>query len=347
MKSALNEKILITGGTGFVGSALIKLLVNNGRQIISTVRQESQNISINKKQKNFINVGKIGSNTDWSDTLLNINTVVHLAARVHVMQDDAEDPLAAFSEVNTFGTEHLAREAAKAGVRRFVYLSSIKVNGEETGLRARNIGLGTEEFVLSKSNVRARFSESDVPNPQDPYAVSKWEAEQILHSIAKETGMEVVVIRPPLVYGPRVKANFLNMMRWLHRGVPLPLGAINNKRSLVALGNLVDLIMTCVDHPAAANQTFLAGDGEDLSTTELLRRMGKALGKPARLLPVPERLLKAGLQAIGKNDIAQRLCSSLQVDISKAQDMLGWRPPLSVDDALKLTAEWYINRLEN
>ena len=333
----MSRKILVTGATGFVGSALVHHLAHLPEyNILAALRRATNSIS-SPIIPVYINAQT--SNTDWSAALQEVDIVIHLAARVHVMQDRADDPLAAFREVNTVGTKHLAMEAAKAGVRRFVYLSSIKVNGEHTGQRTEGLG-------LSKGNVQLSFSETDTPNPQDPYAVSKWEAEQILHSIAKETGMEVVIIRPPLVYGPGVKANFLNMMRWLHRGVPLPLGAIDNKRSLVALDNLVDLIMTCIDHPAAVNQTFLAGDGEDLSTTELLRRMGKALGKPARLLPVPEWLLKTGLNAIGKRDIAQRLCSSLQVDISKARDMLGWIPPLGVDEGLKLTAEWYKNRFE-
>jgi nucleoside-diphosphate-sugar epimerase len=208
-------------------------------------------------------------------------------------------------------------------VRRFVFISSIKVNGESTSLGQA-------------------FAADDVADPQDPYGISKHEAEVGLRRLAAESGMEVVIIRPPLVYGPGVKANFQSMMRWLKRGVPLPLGAICNKRSLIALDNLVDLIITCLDHPAAANQVFLAGDGEDISTPELLRRLGFALGKPARLLPVPVSLLMAGAALVGRRDIVKRLCESLQVDISKARNVLGWNPPISVDEGFRRTAKSFL-----
>jgi nucleoside-diphosphate-sugar epimerase len=222
------------------------------------------------------------------------------------------------------GTLNLARQAAERGVQRFIFLSSVKVNGEQT--------LSGKQFAAQDKAV-----------PVDAYAISKWEAEQGLLKIAQESRMEVVIIRPPLVYGPGVKANFLAMMRWLHKGLPLPLGAIQNKRSFVALDNLVDLVVTCLDHPAAANQVFLAGDGEDLSTPELLRRLGLALGSPARLLPVPVPLLKSGAALLGKSDMAQRLCGSLQVDISKARTLLGWSPPISVDEGLRRTAQFFLN----
>jgi nucleoside-diphosphate-sugar epimerase len=218
---------------------------------------------------------------------------------------------------------NLARQAAEAGVRRFIFISSIKVNGEGTPLGAP-------------------YRADAQPQPADPYGISKMEAEQGLRALAGETGMEVVIIRPTLVYGPGVKANFLNMMRWLHKGVPLPFGAIHNRRSLVALDNLVDLIVTCIEHPAAANQTFLVSDGEDLSTTELLRRMATALGAPAHLLPVPSWLLEAGATMLGKKALSQRLCGSLQVDISKTRELLGWTPPLSVDAALRKTAKHFL-----
>jgi UDP-glucose 4-epimerase len=236
------------------------------------------------------------------------------------MHDKAADPLTEFRKVNVEGTLNLARQAAEAGVRRFIYISSIKVNGEQTFLGQL-------------------FTEDDLPAPLDPYSISKYEAEEGLRKLAQQTGMEIVIIRPPLVYGPGVKANFLAMMRWLRKGVPLPLGAIHNQRSFVALDNLVDLIVTCIDHPAAANQTFLVSDGEDLSITGLLRRMGLALGRPARLIPVPVFLLTAGAALVGRRDMAQRLCGSLQVDISKAQTLLGWKPPISVDEGLHRTAQ--------
>ena len=311
--------ILVTGANGFVGCNLCAELAHSGRSVVTATRRILPDIASNIT--NF-QISALAADTKWQQGLHGCEAVVHLAARVHIMRDEAADPLAEFCRVNVESTLNLASQAAEAGVRRFIYLSSIKVNGEQT--------------LLGKP-----FTEQDLPAPLDPYGMSKYEAEEGLRKLAQKTGMEVVVIRPVLVYGPGVKANFLNMMRWLHKGVPLPLGAIHNRRSLVALDNLVNFIITCLDHPAAANQTFLVSDGEDLSTTELLRRMGKALGKPARLLPLPEWLLKTGLTATGKGDIAQRLCGSLQVDISKARNVLGWEPPLSVDEGLKKTAEWY------
>lgn len=268
-------------------------------------------------------IAPLSSETDWTSALRNVEQVVHLAARVHVMNDKNSDPLAEFRRVNVEGTANLARQAAATGVRRFIFLSSIKVNGEFTELGRP-------------------FSADDVPAPEDPYGVSKHEAEQLLRQIATETGMEVVIIRPPLVYGPGVKANFESMMRWLARGVPLPLAAVtNNRRSMVALDNLVDLIVTCLNHPAAANQTLLVSDGEDLSTANLLRRMGAALGRPARLFYVPTALLKLGATVVSKPDIYQRLCGSLQLDIAKIRQLLDWTPPLSVDEGLRRAADGF------
>lgn len=312
--------ILVTGATGFVGTALVARLAREGMETRACIRRDDASMPTGI---HTVHVGDLTGDADWSPALAGIGVVVHAAARVHVMDDTATNPLAEFRRVNVQGTLNLARQAAAVGVRRFVFISSIKVNGEATTL-----GLP--------------FSADDMPAPLDPYGVSKMEAEQGLRKMAAETGMEVVIIRPPLVYGPGVKANFQTMMRWLGRGVPLPLGAINNRRSMVALDNLVDLILTCIDHPAAANQTFLVSDGEDLSTTQLLQRLGRALGKPARLIPVPSMFLKIGAALLGKPAIAQRLCGSLQVDISKAQQLLGWTPPLFVDEGLKRAAEGYL-----
>ena len=316
--------LLLTGGSGFVGQALTNNQTIQSLGITVVGRRPNISLSSNIRQ---ITIGDFLPSTEWSRYLPGIDTVIHLAARVHVISETASDPLAEFRKTNTASTLNLASQAAASGVSRFIFLSSIKVIGEF-------------------SQPGKPFTSDDINIPTDPYGLSKFEAEQGLRKLANQTGMEVVIIRPPLIYGPGVKANFLEMMRWLDKGVPLPLGAINNKRSLVALENLVDLIITCIDHPAAANQTFLAGDGEDLSTTELLSRISKALGKPARLIPVPERLLKIGLNAVGKKDIAQRLCGSLQVDISKAKDLLGWEPPVSVDDGLKKTVAWFKKRTE-
>lgn len=253
--------------------------------------------------------------------------IVHCAALVHVMDDQYSNSLADFRRVNVEGTVTLARQAAQAGVKRFIFLSSVKVCGEIT-LPGH------------------AFTENHTPNPLDPYGVSKWEAEQQLRTLSDESGMQVVVIRPVLVYGPGVKANFLTMMNWLYKGIPLPLGRIRNERSLVALDNLVDLIVTCINHPEAANQTFLVSDGHDLSTTELLYRMAQALGKRAWLVPVPSGWLEAAAAVLGKKSISQRLCGSLQVDIRHTQRQLGWSPPVSVDAAIKKTAQHFLEQQE-
>ena len=263
-----------------------------------------------------VEAGDLTAQTDWSLTLAGADAVVHLAARVHVMHDTEADPLTAFRAVNVDGTLNLARQAAVSGVKRFVFISSVKVNGEVT-------------------QPRQAFSEADVSSPQDAYGQSKHEAEQGLRQIASTTGMEVVIIRPPLVYGLGVKANFASLMRAVQRGWPLPLGAVHNQRSFVALGNLVDFIVTCITHPKAANQTFLVSDGEDLSTPDLIRRMARAMNRPARLLSVPTFVLKAVAAMLGRCGMAQRLCGSLQVDISKSRQLLGWNPPFSVDEGLK------------
>lgn len=314
-------KIVVTGATGFVGSALVGMLRTLPQfEVLAWVRKTPVH-AVSGVQ--YLQQGDLSTDASWQKGLAGVDVLVHAAARVHVMNDTATDPLTEFRRVNVQGTLNLARQAAAAGVRRFVFISSIKVNGEATALDQP-------------------FFADDVPAPLDPYGVSKWEAELGLRDIAVQTGMEVVIIRPPLVYGPGVQANFQAMMRWLPRGIPLPLGAIDNRRSLVSLGNLVDLIVTCIDHLAAANQTFLVSDGEDLSTTQLLQRMGRALGKPARLVPVPQALLKLCTALVGKPAVAQRLCGSLQVDISKTRQLLGWVPPLSVDEGLKKAAEGYL-----
>lgn len=306
---------LITGATGFVGRALVARLGADGVACKVAVRRRA----LFPSDVTQAETGEIGPATRWADALSGVDVVVHLAARVHVMQETASDPLADFRRVNVQGTLQLARAAASSGARRFVYLSSVKVNGEHT-------------------SVGQPFRADDEPRPADAYAVSKMEAEAGLRMLARETGLEVVIIRPPLVYGPGVKANFATMMRWLARGVPLPLGSLRNQRSLVALDNLVDLIVVCMGHPAAANRTFMASDGDDLSTTELLQRLGAALGRPARLLPVPPAVLKAGAALAGRSDMARRLCDSLQVDIQNTRTVLGWTPPASVDEGLRRVA---------
>lgn len=304
--------ILLTGANGFLGSALSKKFLDSKINYLAAIRTIDRKNDRSAK----IAVGDITSRTDWKLALKDIKCVVHLAARVHVMRDTSVDPLFEFRRVNVEGTRNLALQAIEAGVKRVIYLSSIKVNGE-----------------LTQPN--SCFTSGDSVNPQDPYGISKWEAEQALHQISAETGLEVVIIRPPLIYGPNSKGNFASMVKWLRRGIPLPFGSIDNRRSLVGLDNLCDLISRCVDHPAAAGQTFMVSDDEDLSTTELLKRTSLAMGIKSRLINVPQPLLQFSAGIFGSDDFAQRLFGSLQVDISKTKDILNWEPPLSVDEGLK------------
>ncbi|MGB2831471.1 MAG: SDR family oxidoreductase [Methylotenera sp.] len=308
------SSILVTGANGFVGKALCAELSRKGYSVRAVVRAK---VTL-KENTEVVSVQEIDGITDWSATLSNVDTIIHLAARVHIMDDNATNPLMEFRKVNVEGALNLAEQAAKAGVRRFIFISSIKVNGERT-------------------ETGRPFTENDAPNPQDAYGISKLEAEQGLLKIAQQTDMEVVIIRPPLVYGAGVKANFANMMQIVARGIPLPLGAIYNKRSFVYLENLVNLILHCIAHPAAANQVFLVSDGHDLSTTELLRKCALALGTKPMLIPIPQKLIEVSASLLGKKMVAQRLCGNLQVDISKAKTLLGWVPPASVEDGLKAT----------
>lgn len=313
-------KVVVTGASGFVGEAVVyRLLLDKKFLPVAATRGPTRLsglcpvVSLDLAEDGVMPI------------LIDVQVVVHAAARVHVMSETSADALTMYRKINVDGTLSLARRAAESGVARFVFISSIKVNGECT----------------APGN---SFQADNAAAPVDPYGVSKYEAEEGLKQISRESGMEVVIIRPPLVYGPGVKANFLSMMRWLTKGVPLPLGAINNQRSLVAIGNLVDLIVTCIEHPAAANQTFLVSDGEDLSTTQLLRRLAKALGKQSKLVPVPQWLLIFGAALVGQQAAAQRICGSLQVNIDKNRDMLGWVPPITVDRAMRETARYYLDK---
>ncbi|MDI1307808.1 MAG: SDR family oxidoreductase [Methylotenera sp.] len=309
-------KILLTGANGFVGQAFYAEAITRGLNVLGVTRTNSALLhSINN-----ILVGDIGGTTDWTLALEGCDVVVHLAARVHVMQETSNNPLAEFRRLNVVGTERLARCAAKAGVKRFVYVSSIKVHGEET----------------SGNHI---YCEQDVPAPQDPYGVSKWEAEQALHKIAKETGLEVVVVRPPLVYGAGVKGNFAQMLSVLARGLPLPFASVTNRRSLIYIENLVDALILCATHPAAAGQTYLVSDGEDISTSDLLKKLSLAMDKSPRLFPFPVALLKLAGRLVGKSDQIARIVGSLQVDSSKIRRELGWVPPFSVDEGLKVIVQ--------
>ena len=296
-------KVLVTGANGFVGEAMVfRLMLDKQFVHIAAARAGTRFSGVCQ----VVPFG-LGQSTRMP-SLKGVDVVTHCAAKVHVMNEMAEASLATDRRINVDGAVSLARNAVEAGVGRFIFISSIKVNGEQTD---RN----------------TRFKSSDVPAPVDFYAISKFETEIALQNIGRESGMGIVIIRPPLVYGPGVKANFLNMMRWINYGVLLPLGSIKNKRSLVALANLVDLVVTCITKPAAAGQFFLVSDGEDLSTTQLLQRMAFALGKPSRLLPLPAFVLKVVAFALGKSAIYERLCGSLQVYIRHTQDVLGWTPP--------------------
>jgi nucleoside-diphosphate-sugar epimerase len=306
-----SNKVLVTGANGFVGKPLCLALLEQGQTLRAAVRGANRPV----ENCETVAVGELNGQTDWTNALPGIKVVIHLAARVHVMNDTSTDALTEFRRVNVEGTLHLARQAVKVGVQRFIFISSIKVNVEH-------------------SDLDKPFTEADIANPQDAYGLSKYEAEQGLLLIAQQTGLEVVIIRPPLIYGPGVKANFKSILHFVKRGIPLPFGNINNKRSFVYLGNLISLIIRCIDHPKAVNQVFLVSDGEDLSTTQLLNECAKALGVKARLLPVPQKLIEFFANLLGKQDMAQRLCGNLQVDISKARHLLSWTPPVSVADGL-------------
>lgn len=314
--------VVVTGAGGFVGGALCNALYADGRHVRAVVRRPAPGLPAGVET---VLVRDLLDRVALATALEGADVVVHLAARVHVMREDMADPLTALREVNVAGTLALARQAAATGAKRFIFISSVKVNGEGT-------------------HPGHPFREADLPAPVDPYSVSKMEAEQGLMALAASTGMEVVVIRPPLVYGSGVRANFAALIRAVARGVPLPLGAISNHRSLVALDSLVDLIRTCLDHPAAANQTFFVSDGEDLSTPELVRRLARAMGRPVRLFPVPVSMLLAGATFLRKRDVAQRLLGSLQMDISKARDLLGWTPLVTVDEGLRRAVQPLISK---
>ena len=308
------HKVFITGSTGFIGRALVSRLIALQCFDVLAISRKKPMPVVHGIQ--YMQIRDLAADTDWRVGLLDVDIVVHVAARVHVMNDTEVDPLGEFRRINVDGTLNLARQAALAGVSRFIFISSIGVNG-------------------FKSLIGKAYSETDKPNPYNAYALSKWEAEQSLMQIAAETGLEVVIIRPPLVYGCNAPGNFGALMRAVRRSWPLPLGAVHNQRSLVALDNLVDLIITCITHPHAANQTFLVSDGQDLSTTELVRSMARAAGVSTRLLPIPVWALQAAGTLLGKGDAVQRLCGNLQVDISKSRRLLGWVPPVTTLEGLR------------
>jgi nucleoside-diphosphate-sugar epimerase len=315
-----NKKILVTGASGFVGSATCASLVAQGLEVVGAVRQLPARPLAGV---DYRIVGDLDADADWRAALAGVEGVIHCAARVHVMRETADDPLAAFRSANVAGTERLARQAVAAGVKRLVFISSIKVNGEE-------IEGGS-------------FREDDAPVPQDPYGQTKWEAEAILARLAKETGLEVVIVRPPLVYGPGVKGNLARLLSWIERGVPLPLAGIRNALSLIGIDNLASALQACLTHPAAAGRTYLVRDGEDVSTPELVRRLGRHLGNPARLFALPAPLLEGLAGLAGRRADVRRLTGSLIADDSRIRRELGWVPPRTLDQGLaQMTYAWLV-----
>jgi nucleoside-diphosphate-sugar epimerase len=309
-------KILLTGGSGFIGSQLADEL----SQSKTTFLIANRTTKLDVPNQNSVTVGDIDALTSWNSALYDISHVVHLAARVHIKTETSSDAFSEFRSVNTDGTLNLAKQAATLGVKRFIFISTIKVNGE-----GRN----------------TPYLESDLPDPQDAYAVSKYEAERGLWAISKETGMEVVILRIPLVYGPGVGANFFQLLKIIDQGWPLPLRSINNKRSLLYVGNLISAILCLLQHPRAANQLFLLSDGQEASTTQLVTWLAQALGKRTRMYPVSERFLRSAAGVLGKSSAVNRLFGSLYLDSTKIYRELGWRPPFTLQEGLQATAKWY------
>jgi len=324
-------KILVTGASGFVGSAMCARLASQGMDVIGIVRRLPEHPLPGMQ---YSIVDDLSATTDWRGALAGIEGIVHCAARVHVMRETATDPLATFRAANVAGSAQLARQAAAAGVKRLVFVSSIKVNGEATA-----------PPLLSRE--KGCFREDDPPAPQDPYGVTKWEAEQLLTEIAQQTGLEVTTVRPPLVYGPGVKGNLARLLGWVERGVPLPLAGIDNARSLLGLDNFTSALAACLTHPAAAGRTYLLRDGEDISTPELLRRIGQLLGKPARLFALPTPLLEGLAGLLGRRADIQRLTGSLRVDDSRIRQELGWLPPRTLDEGLAQMAQAHQTRRQH
>jgi len=314
-------KVLVTGGSGFVGRALFENLKFKKKYLVHlTTRANKKKLFEGSK---VFNIGEIDPNTNWKSALDGVNCVVHCAARVHIMEKKQKDSLNAYRRINVNGTKNLAKQAVARGIKRFIFLSSVKVNGEET--------------IASKS-----FKYDDIPQPKDAYGVSKWEAEQALLEISKKTGLELVIIRAPLIYGVRIKGNFLRLLDLIYKKMPLPLLNINNSRSFIGLDNLVDLITHCIGYPKAAGKTFLVSDGEDISTPDLIRKLSKIMGKSTRLFSLPISVFKLMGYLVGKTPEVNRLIGSLRVNSSYTRKILDWSPPFSLDEGLKKTVHWYL-----
>ena len=311
-------RVFITGANGFIGKALCRRLIREKNIVFGSVRNGK--VSQISPDVAAVEIGEINKNTKWCEALSEADFVVHTAARVHMLNDPSSEPLAVYREVNVQGTEHLARESARCGIKRFVFLSTVKVNGEESW---------------------KPYTEADKPVPVDSYGISKMEAELTLRKIAAETGMAVVILRPTLVYGPGVKANFLKLLQTVDRRMPLPFAGVKNQRSLIYVENLVDAIVACVRHPNAPGQTFLVSDGKDVSTPELIRMMSALLHKQPRLFSVPGLCLHIASRLTGKGPVMDRLIGSLTVDTTKITEELDWRPPFSLQEGLEETVAWF------
>lgn len=327
MSPPINDhRILVTGANGFVGRGLCRELLDRKAAVTAAVRNIGDFHDFEGPLFQQITVGEIDQGTAWDEALMGVDTIFHLAARVHVMRESGADALRAYRRVNVEGTERLARAAAKAGVKRLVFLSSIKVNGEATSSKP--------------------YTAEDLPHPQNAYAISKWEAEQALWRLSLETGLQVVVVRTPLVYGPGVKGNFLRLLEWVNKGIPLPFAAVENRRSMIYLRNLVDAMIACAEHPIALGRTYLVSDGEDVSLPELIRLVASAMGKPARLWRGPESLMRVAAALLGKSAEANRLLDSLLIDCTPIRKELGWMPPDSMKNGIHQTADWYSRSLQ-
>jgi len=317
------KTVLVTGATGFVGRFLCTRLLADGWSVHGTLL-DSEITSDLVDKVTPVAIEPLGAETIWRHALVGVDTIIHLAARVHVMHETASDPLAEFRKTNVLGTVNLSNQAVLAGVKRFIFMSTIGVNGD--------------------NSITGPYTESDTPTPHNPYSVSKYEAESVLQKVSSETGMEVVIIRAPIIYGPGNPGNFRSLLKIVSMGIPLPLESVVNKRSLIYVGNLVDVLATCTEHPAAAGQTFLVSDGEDVSTPELIRRTASALGVTARLFPVPPALIRLAGTLTGRSAAVRRLTGSLEVDSSKIKNALGWRPPYTMDQGLMETAQWFMKQ---
>lgn len=324
-----NKTVLVTGASGFVGQALVKILCQNGYEVRATVRSESSLRLVSQlkeqlqlQELTIYNLGELSTETSWDQVIKGVDTIVHCAARAHVLHETSDNPLETFRQINCQATEHLAKEANRLGVKRFIFISSIG--------------------VLGNSSYANPFNENSQPNPQVPYAQVKWEAEQRLKQLA--TSMELVIIRPPLVYGPGVKGNFGKLVSLVNKGLPLPFGKVKNRRQFVGIANLTDFIARCIEAPKAANQLFLVADREVVTTTQLLQQLSKAMGKKTVLLPIPHKLLEWGFQGIGKAKLAEQLLNNLEINSDKAKTLLAWEPPFTMKEQLQQTVDYYKNR---